>query len=571
MANQSTFHMPSTYSREAPRFSDDASGFDTFFDDVEELAGPSKANLSDADTIKWAVRYAGSEADSWKCVPCYGRPATTFAQFKSEVLKCYPQLSADRRHTFSDLTRLTERVSEYRRFDKEDLGKYYRQFLTLTTYLLKENRLSQRERNAAFLKGFPQPVRVSILQRLAIKKPDVRPDDGYDMADTHAAAEFVLDAGSGESSATSQPVIAVKSEPVEQGSISELIQAMSQLTRVFTANAQQQQQPPSRPRSPSYSTTGVVAQNPPRWQRGQSADSFVRNCMFCSDHDHLVRDCPSAAEYLRVSKIVRDENGRLGVPEGANLSQYSGRNLRERVDSYWNKFYEKQSPPSHLATAVNFLEGPDECVFAIDINAEPPTNPATPSENDNALFEAQMLQIQIESLRDAQVLALEKGKRKFQFDGVEIMKRQGPPKPGAPLPPPPSGPTVHARGQPMSRESAPVSAPSKPYTATPNVIGRPGTRAGADSPQRPQGPMRPVNIPPKPTADDPKFRYHSAIESCSKPSDLTERALDAKITISTRELLAASPDVRRQVKDLVTSKKVSANSVEVDEVDAVEV
>jgi hypothetical protein len=53
-----------------------------------------------------------------------------------------------------------------------------------------------------------------------------------------------------------------------------------------------------------------------------------------------------------------------------------------------------------------------------------------------------------------------------------------------------------------------------------------------------------------------------------KPDNLTDRALDTKITLSTRELLAAAPDVRQQFKDLVTSKKVSVNSIEPDPVDA---
>jgi hypothetical protein len=80
--------------------------------------------------------------------------------------------------------------------------------------------------------------------------------------------------------------------------------------------------------------------------------------------------------------------------------------------------------------------------------------------------------------------------------------------------------------------------------------------------------MRPVTFPPKPAAEDPKFRYKSPIELSVSPIDLAERALDARFMVSARELLAASPEVRRHVKEIVTSKKVSANSVEVDEVDA---
>src|SRR6201992_1362182 len=51
------------------------------------------------------------------------------------------------------------------------------------------------------------------------------------------------------------------------------------------------------------------------------------------------------------------------------------------------------------------------------------------------------------------------------------------------------------------------------------------------------------------------------------PPVLAHRALDAKITISTCELLAASSNVRRHVKDIVTTKKVAANLLEADESD----
>jgi hypothetical protein len=257
--------------------------------------------------------------------------------------------------------------------------------------------------------------------------------------------------------------------------------------------------------------------------------------------------------------IIRNEYGKLSLPDGSYPSRtIPGKNMRERVDNYWDAqgYNEKESAPAE-SFATNFLEGPEECVFSIDI--DPPTEPEQqPTPADDVDFEIQLLQTQINSLREAQVLAFEKGKKKLQFDGVEIMKRHGPPKPGSHIPPPPpSG----------SLESARDPARSQANHPSPTVGGKPGTRAGDRPPTRPQGPMRPVTIPPKPVAEDPKFRYQSAVETSVKTSELAERALDAKITITTRELLAASADVRRHIKELVTSKKVSTNMVETDELD----
>lgn len=73
--------------------------------------------------------------------------------------------------------------------------------------------------------------------------------------------------------------------------------------------------------------------------------------------------------------------------------------------------------------------------------------------------------------------------------------------------------------------------------------------------------MKPIEMAPKPSSDS-KQRYQSTIETSVKASDLVDRALDSKITISACELFATSVDTRKHVKELLTSKKVAANSVE---------
>ena len=80
--------------------------------------------------------------------------------------------------------------------------------------------------------------------------------------------------------------------------------------------------------------------------------------------------------------------------------------------------------------------------------------------------------------------------------------------------------------------------------------------------------MHPVTLPPKPAALNPQFCYHSAVKTSVKLSDLANCALNAQFTITACELLAALPVVRRQVKDLVATKKVSANLMEINSNDS---
>ena len=125
----------------------------------------------------------------------------------------------------------------------------------------------------------------------------------------------------------------------------------------------------------------------------------------------------------------------------------------ERVDNYWRQqFKETGQDPIGEIVAMNFLEGPDKCVFSFDVQPPSPTNDSGPSAYDDTIFEAQLLQTQIDSLQEAQVLTLEKGKKKVQFDAVEIMEQAGPPRPGAPSTPHTSGPTMHACGPVPPRE-----------------------------------------------------------------------------------------------------------------------
>ena len=64
-AVMATVHWLLTYSRDAPRFTSDHTGFEAFFDDVDELG--TRTTVSDQDRIHWACRYAGAESEPWKC------------------------------------------------------------------------------------------------------------------------------------------------------------------------------------------------------------------------------------------------------------------------------------------------------------------------------------------------------------------------------------------------------------------------------------------------------------------------------------------------------------------------
>ena len=249
--------------------------------------------------------------------------------------------------------------------------------------------------------------------------------------------------------------------------------------------------------------------------------------MFCGNMDHLVREFPITTQYIQQQKIIHNDYGKLMLPDSTYVPQsLPRRNMCEHVDNFW--IARKGPQPDALTT--HFLEGPEECIFTVDIktpstaNSSSPLYPASsagPSTYDDAVFQAELIQAQINSLREAQVLTLEREK-KLQFDGIKIMKRTGPPKPGSPIPAPPSPPkpNVFARGPTPTHDVALI--PNQQSNHSPNVIGKPRAQAGNNQLQRPQGPMRPITIPPKHTAEDPKYHYLCPLKSSVKPTDLAD-------------------------------------------------
>ena len=99
-------------SNKAPRFKSTPFKFDSFFDNVEELA--SCAGLSVKDTICWARRYAGNESESWQYVPCLeeGNIPNHFETFRKEVRQKYPSLSEDQRFTSADIDQPVDHTSQ---------------------------------------------------------------------------------------------------------------------------------------------------------------------------------------------------------------------------------------------------------------------------------------------------------------------------------------------------------------------------------------------------------------------------------------------------------------------------
>jgi hypothetical protein len=440
--------MPLTTAREAPRFSTEYNKFNAFFRDVDELA--TRAKLSDADTIDWAMRYAGDHADSWSEVPCMTEydddgnpPDPSFEEFRDDVRKCYPHLSEDRRHTVQDVERLVARTRDFDDMTREDLGDYHRQFVKYTAYLISKDRLSERERSSLYLRGFPQPVRTAIIRRMSIKCPDRLPEEGFPFKEIHEAALFILNAGR-DMYGDDEPVGSKRKRDDGDQSVKDMFQSFMQ---VFLQSQQSNQQLPSQQASyrqsqasqssncrqqPSQSSQSNPRQQtsqsaprqqssqPNRYQSSQSSSSRPQpsrpapggasqsapgrdqqqqrqeNCIFCGEEGHFIRDCEVSNEYLRTGKAMLNSYGRVVCANGRHPPRDTpGITLKERIDNSFRKSFPNEPAPE--SATVNFLEGIDESVFAVDVTPAQPSMSTSPEVAD-LVEQIQVMQARMDSM-----------------------------------------------------------------------------------------------------------------------------------------------------------------------------
>lgn len=562
MAQQQYF-MPVRGATSAPSFDGKSENLNRFFEDVEDHA--DRAQLNDAARIKWCLRYTNpTDAETWGLLPA--RQTNVYADFKAEVLQLYPGLDSDRRYTVSDLERLVDEYRTKRISSKDILGEYHRDFMRISVFLIGKSRISERERNRWYLQGFHYELRDRISQRLAIVKSDINPDDSYDYLEIHKSAVFILNCSTVDlahaysvapvpsnptpsPSQTPQTTTVVKTETRDNEVLRQIQLQLSALTQAIASSSVQsspaQTSPQQQTASPNSSNN--VANAVAHLRPGQAViGSSVGFCLFCGGPvgDHLMRNCPVAEQYIREGKCARNAEGRIALPNGDDIPRgLRGRWLRERLDSYHEVFggLAKRDTPPHI-TAALYEIFPDTEIMQMEVSR------IEEIDEDPDLARVAILQAELKKVEE-KLQEKKKFKKAVRFDGVDV-------------PPPPTwakgkGPATanKAKHPPM----VPISTPDEPPPAKQHTTSSTSPSSSSDNKSASTSPSSSTKPDTSPYA--PQYRYQAAIEDPSVSRALLERALDAPIQTTARELLATSPDLRKQFKEMVMSRRVSADAV----------
>lgn len=619
------FFMPAAFSRDAPRFSSDPERFDTFFEEIDSMGTRAKLTVKEKIefAIRYA-RPESSIWHKLPSVATPG-DNITFDDFKREVWESYPGLAGNLRYTLRDLERLVNRNRRLRDMDRDDLDEYYRKFVLYSDYLVDVKRMVHHERNRCYIRGFPSDIQAYIRHYLFVKNPDASPAEDFTLQDINKAVVRFLDddhpdrdenplLGKSRSRSRSPSLFrsTVRSSRARSPDSPEPPRrTRSPLSRRSGDRSPSRGRGSSRKRSPSPHKTsdketrlmetfksmmdsymaanppssdravvpyrqppphqqyqqardpapGGAYQGPPRWDRPKNSDNYQQNCIFCSGHDHFLKECQDVAQYMKKGKVIRNDYGRVSLPDGRMPPRHiPGKNIKERIDNYYDSEGIRDEGGSRRETvSAHFLETSDEYIFSLEV--EPTTDDQQePSSQEDPLDELKSIYAKMEAL-EAQVRAV-KGKGKEKFDGVEVPARKVGPPAARKAPSYDKPPAI------LSRSPLPnASANPKPASGeAPKPSERTAPRPGASKvPPRPQGPIRPVAYPAKPPVEEPKFRYQAPVEKDVDASELMDRVLNARIEVTNRELLALAPELRKGFKEATTGRKISANLYEQEE------
>ncbi|KAJ7140863.1 hypothetical protein C8R44DRAFT_726576 [Mycena epipterygia] len=508
--------MPARGDRNAPTFdADKPHELRRYFTDLEFLFGRA-AVTDNTEKKKHATRFlAVDDQETWEALAAFADVAKTYEQFKADVLKLYSGNDEERRYGLQDLDALVGHISRTGIYSKADVTTFYRQFLRITTYLVSKNRLSASEQSRSFLRAMqPASLLVKVEQRLQIKRPDVHPEDPYDLADIYDAALFVL-AGFTSTLAPAPPLpspapaaapVDIKPDP----GIAALVGTVSKLIEVLVTRDAS-----STSGGGSNDTSGTKKTRPD-------------GCGYCSDLDHFINQCNLVIEDIKAGICQRNTEGRVVLPNGSFIPRaIIGKNLRARFQE-WHK-----QNPGHLAAAQLMVEVAVEHLSS----SSSPTSARTYALTDDE---------RLDTLKREMLAIQTRRQAKRALDAAHE-------EPDHTISP--SHAPTSASNAPATPTASALAAPSNPAPDTP-------TPTHAAPPQPPFSNARDAAYaPPKdrnfglPPPKGPAYRTTAPIYNEKDAADVFDASLNAEVRLTQRQLLSLAPEVRARYREETTSRR----------------
>ena len=554
MAN--TFHMPARGERGAPSFDrTKPRELVRFFEELEYLF--TRAALDkETDKKKHVLRYVDFEIEQiWKTFSEYTDQTKTYVDFKNAILVHYPDASGDYVYSLRDMDLLIGERQRLGMANTLDLSDYHLKFLSITSWLIEKQQLGTLEQQRGYLRAFQPRLLASINNRLQMKDPDHHPNKPHTVKDVYEAARFILQ------SATTAPQNYFAPTPpnvnppfVPDGAVSiakrEPTVKQEDLGSLFSEFTK--------------TIMDAISQNTKtRYNRNDaSSDPSTRstNCNFCGG-PHFIRECDKVEEMIRAGKCKRNSEGKVVLPSGAYVPRdIPGTLLSERIEEWHRR------NPNQLAT-VTLLN-------TIGNNKVVTHNPLQSIQNRPAFhlstsdriatIEAELFNLRARHPRFSP--AVRTRAQKARADAVEMEEDEEE-----------DAAAVKAARQPqivevrdvdetrpeVAKEAQPVPEPAEPapLVVNPEHPYR-NAKDAAYAPPSDRNLGAPVKPPVVSKRNEAAYKTLPPVHDPSIATEVYKRSMETPITITQRELLSLSPEVRSQVRDVTTTRRIPNNPVQ---------
>ena len=262
---------------------------------------------------KHDLRFADcNTAELWEILPEFADMTKTYQDFVDAVYKLYPGSDLERRWAIADMDKLVGETSQVGILSLADLGRYHREFMAITTFLIVKNCILPAEQSCVFAHGFPPELWNRIAHRLQLKLPDHFPDNPYTLEEIHDAARFVLHGTASytlvyddQRQAAQTSATVTKAEPAKKmEDFMALLDVMKQA--VSKMGNQGNQSKPSPPRDLC--------------------------CHFCG-RGHFKNSCNVLKEYIRDSKCILRDDGCIALLGGCFIpGTIASKMFKDRLD-----------------------------------------------------------------------------------------------------------------------------------------------------------------------------------------------------------------------------------------------
>lgn len=544
MANQ--FYMPARGERAAPSF-DKAKPRELvrFFEELEYLFDRA-ALESEVEKKKHVLRYVEFEVEQiWKTFPEFTDATKTYQEFKSAILIHYPDASGDYVYSLRDMDSLIGERQRIGIANTIDLADYHLKFLSITSWLIEKQQLGTLEQQRGYLRAFQPRLLGAINNRLQMKYPDHHPNIPHTVKEVYEAARFLLQSANTAPQNFFAPTPPNVNPPfVPDGAVSiakrepsikkeDLGSLFSEFTKTILDALSHKQGDHSHDSSNPH--TGTSSRRP--------------GCNFCGGA-HFIRECLKVEEMIKIGKCKRNAEGKVVLPSGAFVPRdIPGNLLSERIEEWHRR------NPNQIA-AVTLIHTIDSSTPVIAYSAQ--TDTSKPlfqlSTSDRiATIEAELYNLRS---RNPKFTPLARTRaQKARAVAAEDVEEEDAAAVKAARQPQIVEVEEEEEVQPVVAKDAQIITEPIEATTTPEHPFR-NAKDAAYAPPTDRNVGAPIKAPKK---SEPAYKTLPPVHDPAIALDVYKRSMEAPITITQRELLSLSPEVRSQMRDVTTTRRIANN------------